>query len=402
MTDRRMTSDDLVAAREEADRANRAKSRFLATASHDLRQPLQAIRLINASMNKLVRGMPELSDLVHHQELAIDSATRLLNGLLDISRLESGAITPRLAPVSLAAAFDDIVEEFAPMAAAKHLQLGFVDTPTVISTDRTLFTQLLQNLVGNSLKYTETGYVCISHVLEDDALILKIEDTGVGISEDKLGRIFDEYYQVGPQGAQRLGVGLGLAIVREVTRLLGYSVLVSSKLGAGTCVNVRIPTHRLLAQETVLPREGHDVSPAPSPVGCRLVLLEDNDSVRAATALFLSLEGFNVESAASVSQAEKLLAEMRLGDVLITDYHLDGKLTGLDVLLRLREQHGRDMPAIVMSGDLQSMMRAVETSIPRCRFLGKPVDTKALLSAIAELSTNYSARINPKAGDGAR
>src|ERR1700724_3909287 len=123
MTERRSISDALVAAREEADRANRAKSRFLATASHDLRQPLQAIRLINASMQKLTAQAPELGDLVRHQELAIDGATRLLNALLDISRLESGAVDPQLSPVSLAASFEDLSREFEPAAAAKKLLL---------------------------------------------------------------------------------------------------------------------------------------------------------------------------------------------------------------------------------------------------------------------------------------
>ena len=117
MTERRSISDALVEAREEADRANRAKSRFLATASHDLRQPLQTIRLINASIHKLTQHIPDLSDLVRHQEMAIESATRLLNALLDISRLESGAIEPQLAPVSLAAAFEDLAREFKPARA---------------------------------------------------------------------------------------------------------------------------------------------------------------------------------------------------------------------------------------------------------------------------------------------
>jgi PAS domain S-box-containing protein len=387
MTERRIITDALVAAREEADRANRAKSRFLATASHDLRQPLQAIRLINASMNKLTQQIPELSDLVRHQELAIDGATRLLNALLDISRLESGAIEPQLAPLSLADAFDDIVGEFSPVASAKHLQLGCVDTQVVISTDRMLFTQLLQNLIGNSLKYTDRGYVRISQIFEDNALILKIEDTGVGISEDKLGRIFDEYYQVGPHGTQRLGVGLGLAIVREVTRLLGYSVAVTSKLGVGTCVSVRIPGNRLLDETPVRSPDEAKNAPLRVSVRRRLVLLEDNDSVRKATELFLSLEGFEVTSTASVSQAEDILNCMQAGDILVTDYHLDGPLTGLDVLLRLRERQQRDVPAIVMSGDLQSMMRNVKSSLPRCRFLSKPVDTKALLTALSELGT---------------
>lgn len=388
MTERRSINDALVAAREEADRANRAKSRFLATASHDLRQPLQAIRLINASMHKLTAQAPDLNELVRQQETAIDSATRLLNALLDISRLESGAIEPQLSPVSLAAAYEDLAREFETTAAAKNLELRLADTRVVISTDRTLFTQLLQNLIGNALKYTEQGYVRVSQALDSEALVVKIEDSGLGIPEDKLERIFDEYYQIGPQGTQRLGVGLGLAIVREVSRLLGYSVAVTSRVGEGSCVSVRIPRHRLLSDADAPAREDGDV---PMPDGlfrCRLVLLEDNDAVRIATEMFLTLEGFETRTAATVADAQSLLVDMQPGDVFITDYHLDGKLTGLDVLQQLRIQHGRDVPAILLSGDLPSVMRVVKTPIAQCRFLSKPVDTKALLSAIGELSGN--------------
>ncbi|MGO9934993.1 MAG: ATP-binding protein [Steroidobacteraceae bacterium] len=384
MTERRSISDALVAAREEAERANRAKSRFLAIASHDLRQPLQAIRLINASLQKLTQQNPEISDLVHQQEIAIGATTRMLNALLDISRLESGTVEPQLSPVGLADTFQELAREFEPAAAAKKLRLEFLGTQTALSTDHTLFTQLLQNLIGNAVKYTEQGYVRISQGLDPDALVLKVEDSGAGIPADKLERVFDEYYQIGPQGTQRLGVGLGLAIVREVCRLLGYSVAVSSKVGEGTCVSIRIPRHRLLIAQSPAPKSAE----APIPVsqsGHRLVLLEDNDAVRMATELFLNLEGFDTRTAATVEEAEGLLADMRSGDVLITDYHLDGKLTGLDVLRQLRAQQGRDVPAILLSGDLQSMMRIVKSSVPNCRFLSKPVDTKALLSAIAEL-----------------
>jgi len=142
----------------------------------------------------------------------------------------------------------------------------------------------------------------------------------------------------------------------------------------------------LLSDAEAPVREDGDVSMPNGLSRCRLVLLEDNDSVRIATEIFLTLEGFETRTAATVADAQSLLVGMRPGDVLITDYHLDGKLTGLDVLQQLRIQHGRDVPAILLSGDLPSMMRVVKTSIPHCRFLSKPVDTKALLSAIGELS----------------
>ena len=386
MTERRAISDALVAAREEADRANRAKSRFLATASHDLRQPLQTIRLLNASMLKLTPDAADVHALLERQQQAIDGATRLLNTLLDINRMESGAVEPQIAAVDLSDIFSDLQREFEPLAESKALKLEFTGPPAVLNTDRTLFTQLLQNLIGNAIKYTETGHVRVSHSLESDALVVKVEDSGRGIPEEKLDRIFDEYYQVDPQGTKRLGVGLGLAIVREVSRLLGFSVAVSSKLGEGTRVRVRISRQKLVtapqaSSKIAVPRP----NPEPAASRCRIVLLEDNDAVRIATELFLTLEGFDMKSAASIAEAEGLLAGMQPGDILITDYHLEGKLTGLDVLHQVRLRQQRDVPAILLSGDLQSMLRVVKTKIPRCKFLSKPVDTKALLSAIAEL-----------------
>jgi len=215
-------------------------------------------------------------------------------------------------------------------------------------------------------------------------VLVRVEDTGIGISEDKLDRIFDEYYQVDPQGAPRLGVGLGLAIVREVSRLLGYLVAVSSRPGEGTRVRVRIPRQRLVSEA---PRAA---AAAGAPIGDaarfrgRVLLVEDNPSVRVATEMFLNLEGITTVSAASAAQFESLMADTRPGDVLVSDFRLDGTLTGLDVLNRLRARQGACVPAILMSGDLESMMRSIKTPIPSCRFLSKPVDTQALLRAIAE------------------
>ncbi len=390
MTEHRALNEALVAAREQADQANHAKTRFLATASHDLRQPMQTIRLLNASMLALTEENSRVHDLLRRQELAIDGASRLLNALLDVTRLESGAIEPQLAPVRLMDMFADLAREFEPVARSKNLRLEFADTSTVINTDRVLFMQLLQNIVGNALKYTETGFVRVAQISDADALTISVEDSGVGIPQNKLARIFDDYYQVDLEGMQRSGVGLGLAIVREVSRLLGYSVTVSSQLGEGTRVRVRVPPQRVCAtiqasaRETAMPA-AQPAAHAQSATRHRILVLEDNDSVRIATELFLTLEGYETHGAGSVAEAEALLADLRPGDVFISDYHLNGKLTGLDVLQQLRVKHGRDVPAILLSGDLQSMMRMVKTAIPNCRFLSKPVDTQVLLTAIAEL-----------------
>jgi two-component system, sensor histidine kinase len=391
MTERRAINDALVAAREEADRANMAKSRFLAAASHDLRQPLQTIRLLNSSLLTLTQETAEQHELLRRQASAIDSASRMINSLLDITRLESGAVEPHLSPINLVLVYGDLKREFEPVALAKGIRLEFPATSKVVISDRILLSQLLQNLLGNALKHTEKGWVKVTETFDVDGFLLCVEDSGSGIPSDKLERIFDEYYQVDQSGTQRSGVGLGLAIVREVSRLLSYSVLVSSEVGRGTLVRVRIPLTQVGSD--ALPAEVAPllVSAPHAAPSSRLVLLEDNDSVRGATELFLTLEGYETLSAASVADAEELLANLKPGDLLISDYHLNGALTGLDVLQQVRAQHQREIPAILLSGDLQSMMRVVKTSIPRCRFLSKPVDTDALLAAISELSsTEYS------------
>lgn len=385
MTERRAINDALVAAREEADRANMAKSRFLATASHDLRQPLQTIRLLNASLLTMTPESAENYDLLQRQQSAIDSASRMLNSLLDITRLESGTIEPHLDSISLASIYADLKREFEPLALAKALRLEFDSTIRVVASDRILFMQLLQNIIGNALKYTEQGFVKIKEIVDEDGLLLSVEDSGCGIPTDKLDRIFDEYYQVDQSGTQRTGVGLGLAIVREVSRLLGYSVAVTSQHGSGTTVRVHIPFSQVGSDTPLSEQPTAPVAISHATRPCRIVLLEDNDSVRAATELFLTLEGYEIKSAASIAEAETLLAELKRGDLLISDYHLNGPLTGLDVLQQVRAQHQYEVPAILLSGDLQSMMRVVKTAIPCCRFLSKPVDTNALLAAVAEL-----------------
>jgi two-component system CheB/CheR fusion protein len=384
VTERTRINEALVAAREEADRANRAKSRFLATASHDLRQPLQTIRLLNASLLR-VAPQPHIRELLDQQNQAIESMTRQLNALLDISRLESGAVELKLAPVALADILADLRNEFESVARARGVALQIEGPVAVLSTDRSLFYQLLQNVVGNALKYTDAGGVTVRGALNADGLTLCIEDTGIGIPEDKITRIFDEYYQVDTHGAKRMGVGLGLAIVKEVARLLDYSVEISSELGVGTRVRIQVPVRALVAGALTPTREAPPAAAAATQHRGRLLLVEDHEGVRRATELFLRFEGYEILSAASAAEAIALFAQAQREDVFIADYHLDAQHTGLDLLFRLRERLGTDAPGVILSGDLPSVLRSLKEPIRNCRFLSKPVDTSALLEAISEL-----------------
>ena len=329
---------------------------------------------------------PDVRVLLSQQQHAIDSMTRLLNALLDISRLESGAIEPKPVPVSIAEVFKELQVEFEATTRARGLILQFDPLPAVISTDRTLFYQLLQNVVGNAVKYTDRGTVNVACVADAEGLTVTVTDTGIGIPADKLERVFDEYYQVDTHGAKRMGVGLGLAIVREVSRLLGMRVSVTSSLGSGTQVKIAIPQKNVLASAPMQQTARVENAQSSPGAATRLILVEDNESVRTATELFLKLEGYEIKSAGSVAEAQQLFAAMRPGDVVIADYHLDEKHTGLDMLMQLRERLGYTVPGVILSGDLPSALRSVRAAVPACAFLGKPVDTDALTSAINELS----------------
>lgn len=384
ITERQEINNALIAAREEAERANRAKSRFLATASHDLRQPLQAIKLLNASMQR-VADSKELLDLLKHQEQAIDNTVRLLNALLDISRLESGTIEPQEDRVYLPDLFEEIRAEFDSLARARGLQFKVHAQPVTLLTDRVLFSQLLQNLVGNAIKYTDEGSVSIESVLEQGDLLVAVRDTGVGIPPDKLERIFDEYYQVDTHGAKRLGVGLGLAIVKEVARLLGFSVKINSTLGCSTEAMVQVPAARVVDVVSEPPaRKQPEEGAAASKT--RIVLVEDNEGVRMATELFLKLEGFEVMSVGTFAEVLDLIPKLVPTDMIVADYHLDSVHSGLDVLQSVRQAKGAEVPGVILSGDLPSLMRSISASVPLTKFLSKPVDTDALLQAIQELS----------------
>lgn len=313
------------------------------------------------------------------------AAEIFLNALLDISRLESGAVEPVSIEVALTDIFQELASEFASVARARDIDLHVRPTSVALSTDRTLFYQLLQNVLGNALKYTDRGWVRLEASEDVEGLVVAVEDSGIGIPADKVERIFDEYYQVDTHGTKRTGVGLGLAIVKEVARLLGFSVKILSKVGEGTRVLLRIPNHYRLASAMPAAASATPATAAPS-TKPRLILVEDNEGVRVATELFLKLEGYETASAPTLAAAEVLLERLEPGDVVIADYHLDGKATGLDMLVRLRARLGYNVPAVVLTGDLPSVLRSLRAPVPACKFLSKPVDTVALIDAISDLS----------------
>ncbi|MCL4791912.1 MAG: PAS domain S-box protein [Gammaproteobacteria bacterium] len=385
VSERSRITEELRAARLEADGANRAKSRFLATASHDLRQPLQTLQLLTAALGRQVDG--PATEIIERQQHALESMGDMLNRLLDISKLESGTVTPTLEDVAVGDMLAEIKRQFEHIAAARGLGLTVTAGDEFLHTDRVLLRQMVQNLLTNAFQYTRVGGVGIRTATTATHFTIEVTDTGVGIATDQIERIFDEYYRVERPGAGRRGSGLGLHIVRQISRLLGFSVEVESEIGRGTTFRLAIPRERL-----VEPASRAAAAPAirSAAAGAELLkpsilILEDDDAVRGALELILKLDGYPVRVAATAEVAEEIFA--REGpdiDLVVTDFHLNGPDNGLQVLDRLRAKAGRDLPAVVLSGDTSPILRHAG-QLSRVQLLRKPVEARHLVRTLEQL-----------------
>lgn len=385
ITDRREIQNALREAREAADRANTAKSRFLATASHDLRQPLQALSLLNGTMKRLVKEGP-LAEAVAQEEQAIGAMSRLLNTLLDISKLESGAIKPEITDFKVAALFEEMRTEFAGLAANKGLRLEVEDCKDRVHSDPSLVGQVVRNLVANAIKYTSEGRVRLRCLHENALVRLEVLDTGIGIAPAELERIYDDFYQIGVSAnASRDGYGLGLSIVSRIVELLQLRLDVESEVGKGTLFALSLPASvaqgdaRAAAAEAAAAK-----APSHAPARVHVLLVEDDARVRNATRMLLKVEGYDVTAVASLREAIEAVDTARGIGLLVTDYHLGTDETGLQVIEAVRERLGAAFPAVLVTGDTSTAMHLLESDA-RLRMASKPINPDQLLALLTEL-----------------
>lgn len=384
ITERREIQDALREAREVADRANQAKSRFLATASHDLRQPLQALSLLNGTLRRMIHDDPA-ADALAQQEQAISAMSRLLNALLDISKLESGAIKPEVTDFRVASLLTEMRAEFNALAASKGLTLEVQVSSDVVSSDPALVGQVLRNLVTNAIKYTKEGGVSLRCAREGRLVRLQVCDTGVGIPAAELARIYDDFYQIGVSpNASRDGYGLGLSIVSRIVVLLGLKLELQSEVGKGTVFTLLLPASERRSDESALASASSAGPASASDERIPVLLVEDDARVRNATRMFLKAEGYDVTATSSFEEAVAAAEPGKDLRLLITDYHLGGNQTGVQVIDAVREKLGRQLPAILMTGDTSSAMREL-----RCdaflRTASKPIDPDELLKLVHDL-----------------
>jgi two-component system, sensor histidine kinase len=384
VTDRMRVEKEIKEAHAAANRANLAKSRFLATASHDLRQPLQSLALLNGLLRRPT-SKEDADEALEQQELAITAMSRLLNALLDISKLESGAIKPDITDFEVASLLEELRAEFDKVAANKGLQLIVEPSAESACSDPALVGQALKNLVSNAIKYTRKGWVRLRTEPRGEFVRIEVCDSGVGISNDQLAYIFDEFYQVGvATNTSRDGYGLGLSIVQRVVQLLGLRIDVKSEPGTGSTFALEVPTSERSSEALHAPR-----SPVPSArprtlANRSLLLVEDDPGVRNATRMFLKAEGCRITTAASLDEAIARLREIRHFDLIITDYHLDGGKTGTEVIAAARDILGPDLKAILVTGDTSSAVREMERDM-NLRIASKPINAEELVSLMESM-----------------
>jgi PAS domain S-box-containing protein len=354
--------------------ANRQKSHFLASASHDLRQPLQTLNLLNRAARRQAGGHAALSMVLERQQIALDSMSALLASVLDISKLDSGAVIAAPKPSPLDDVFNRLRSDFEPQAADKGLALIIEPTPEFALIDPELLRRLLGNLISNAIRYTRSGEVRVACRPRGVELLIEVVDTGIGIPSDQLERVFEEFYQVDRDAQRPEGLGLGLSIVRRLAQLLDCKIDVESALGKGTVFRATIRRAELVPEA-----ETHTSADARA-LGGRVLIVDDERAVAEATSLLLELEGFEVSIASSEQEALERV-RTRVPDVIVSDYHLRGGETGVRVVDAVRHRLRRAVPVIFVTGDTAKPAIA-DSQMENARLMNKPVRADDLVEAV--------------------
>jgi len=367
VAERRAIEVQLVEAKTAAEMANRSKTSFLAAASHDLLQPLNAARLFIAALTERRLALPTRA-LVNQASTSLNSVEDLLETLFEISRLDAGAITPNLTDVNLAGLLGTLHTEFAPTARAAGLTFEVEEAPLWVRSDARLLRRILQNLVSNAIRYTAVGTVRVSVDAPAPGQVrISVRDTGPGIPQDQQDRIFEEFRRL--DNSHRIpGKGLGLAIVRRATAMLQHPLELTSQPGAGACFAVTVPLGESQADTAASPAK---------PVrdraiqGRRILVIDNETQIQLGMETLLSGWGCQVMAAGSGPAAiERLGSEMP--DVIIADFHLDHTETGDQAVHDVRASLGRSVPAIIISADRSEELKA-RLSGQKLPLLGKPV-----------------------------
>jgi signal transduction histidine kinase len=367
-------------ARQDAMQANMAKSKFLAAASHDLRQPIHALGLF---LEVISRG--ELStiqrQMLENARGASRASSELLNALLDFSRIEAGVIKPQSQAVSMQAVLSKVEAEFGPQANEKGLFYRSRETYAHVETDPLLLELIVRNLVSNAIRYTKEGGVLVACRNRGQYLVLEVWDTGIGIEPSQHQEIFREFHQLGnPERDRNKGLGLGLAIVDRLVKELQLELTLQSKPGAGSVFRLRLP----LIHVDVAPQREEFIQHMASPLKLQVLVVDDDRAILEGTVQLLESWGCVCDAVAGLDEA-LAAASRRRPDLVISDYRLRDQETGAQVIQSLRAHVGAELPALLVTGDTapERLREAQSSGVP---LLHKPVSPKLLYQVLYEIA----------------
>ena len=366
------------AAQREAEQANAAKSKFLAAASHDLRQPIHAQGLFLEVLSRTDMTTNQ-RELLNSARNALEASGEMLNTLLDFSRIEAGVIEPQRQPFRLQALLNKIENELAPQADAKHIVYRSRETHAVVESDPLLLEMILRNLVTNAIRYTERGGVLVACRHRGNQAVLEVWDTGIGIAQVHQQEIFREFHQLGnPERDRNKGLGLGLAIANGLAHTLGHSLSLVSTLNHGSVFRITLPL------ASVPPVEQSAATPDKARLlEVSVLVIDDDEAVRAGMRHLLQGWGCECEVAESVEEA-LLLIRTKTPGLVISDYRLREQRTGVEAIATLRASLGDSLPALLITGDTapERLREAQASGVP---LLHKPVSPSQLYRRLVEV-----------------
>lgn len=377
-------NDELVSEMREqvslVERANQEKSRFLAAASHDLRQPMHALGLFAAALEKSLRDS-EHHPMVTNMARAVDALEQSFSVMLDISKLDAGVVTTNPQTFPIRDVFRRLHMHCGGEAEERGLSLRFKAGGKLVTSDPQLLERVLSNLVQNALRYTHRGGVTVLARTRREGISLEVWDTGIGIPANELANVFNEFYQVGNTGRDRnRGLGMGLAIVKRLVALLGHSMEVKSSEGQGTVVRILLQSTPLDDMGTVV--LAADTLPSPLETDRTVLVIDDEESVRIGMRDLLQSWGFDVLLASTIDEAvHSVRQHAGVIDVLVSDLRLGGGEDGIEAIRCVRDVYGAPLPALLVTGDTSpaEVKRAHDSGHP---VLFKPVRTRDLYAAL--------------------
>ena len=342
---------ELAQKKEEAESANIAKSKFLAAASHDLRQPLHALTLFTNALKEKITA-PDVAKIVANIDKSIDALQGLFNALLDISKLDAGSMTVEKQHVTLDSIISPIANEFLAEAENKGLRLNIGKSSETVYTDPALLNRVIRNLVSNAIRYTEQGSITLKTEVIGDKITLRISDTGRGIPTDMQEEVFKEFFQLdNPERDREKGLGLGLAIVKRLTGLLEHPLQLDSAPERGSCFTLELPlgTPQVITPVSTPPPMGYNVDSYNS---IEVIVIDDEASVREGALALLDAWGYRASAFNDVSTCIQTLKEKAIRpNVILADYRLQGHKTGVEAIEEINQFLGENIDAAIITGD---------------------------------------------------